>query len=374
MSRVDKKILFILLITFFFLIANIIYGHLFNQYLYIGFWLIILTITIILIGFKKDKSVHKKDLLQQIFIYTFLYLILMYICGIFIGFLKSLNSFTLLNIIKNILPVLLYLILIELLRYTIVSKQPILLNKILMIIIFATFDFLFNINKFDLTLKTDILRIICTVILPSLATNVFLTYLTDIGGYLPCILYSLVTSLYVYIIPVIPDFGEYMTAVISTCIPLLFLLRFIKLYKKEKLEVVRNKRIKNKVFMIILIFITSIIVYLISDIFTFKAVTIGSGSMVPTLNIGDIAILIKITDYSTLKKNDILIHKHDKKTVIHRIVKVTYHDKHYYFQTKGDHNNANDNYLIEEKEVVGKYLFKVPYIGYPSVWLSNVIK
>src|SRR5574344_1585506 len=119
MSRVDKKILFILLITFFFLIANIIYGHLFNQYLYIGFWLIILTITIILIGFKKDKSVHKKDLLQQIFIYTLFY------------------------IIKYILPVLLYLILIELFRYTIVSTQTLLFYKILMIIIFATSDFLF---------------------------------------------------------------------------------------------------------------------------------------------------------------------------------------------------------------------------------------
>ena len=62
------------------------------------------------------------------------------------------------------------------------------------------------------------------------------------------------------------------------------------------------------------------------------------------------------------------------KYVVHRIVDVTndnYGNK--LFITKGDHNNTIDADKVHLENVKGKVTFVVPFIGYPSVWLSGAI-
>lgn len=374
MSKTDKKILFILILPLLALILNIIYGKVLNQYIYIGFWSIILVILGITTGFRKDKSIYKKDTMQQIFIYAFIYLIFIYGCGVFVGFLKSLNSFTILNIIKNILPVAIEIIIIEYIRYTIISRDVLFVNKILLIIVLVLFDVVLSLNKYNILSSIELLKLICCVILPSAAKQIFLIYLVKIGGFKPSILYCFITELYIYIIPIIPDFGEYMNDVIKVIVPLLLLLRFRKLYTKEKQEVVRSNRFKHSFLIVFLILIIGINIYLTSDLFLFRALTVGSSSMEPKLMIGDAIILKKTTTYEDLEVGDILIFKHEQKIMIHRIIDITEKDNHYSFKTKGDNNNTADDYITNEDDVIGKYLFKIPLIGYPSVWLSEVLK
>ena len=43
------------------------------------------------------------------------------------------------------------------------------------------------------------------------------------------------------------------------------------------------------------------------------------------------------------------------------------------FITKGDHNNTIDATEVAMEDVIGKVSFVIPYIGYPSVWLSGAI-
>ena len=43
------------------------------------------------------------------------------------------------------------------------------------------------------------------------------------------------------------------------------------------------------------------------------------------------------------------------------------------FITKGDHNNAVDFDKVHLEIVKGKVAAIIPFIGYPSVWLSGVI-
>jgi signal peptidase I len=374
MSKTDKKILFVLILPFIAFIINIICGRVLNQYLYIGFWTFILVLLVLLTGFRKDKSIYKKDTLQQVFIYTFVYLLFIYICGIFVGFLKSLNSYTLINIFKNILPVILELTLVEFVRYQVVSKDANIFNKVFLGIIFVLFDVVLSLYKFDYSVGTDLLRLICTVVIPSISKQALLMYVVKIGGIKPSLLYVMIMELYVYIIPIIPDFGEYMGAIIKVVFPLAILIRLIRLYTKEKVVVVRHFKAKHTIFLTIVLLIVSVNIYLISDMFTYKAYTIGSGSMLPKLKIGDIAILKEVDDnYSQIKKGDILIHHHSERTVIHRVIKIYEKDGHYTYQTKGDNNTEQDAWTVSEKDVIGVYLFKVPYIGYPSVWLSRVI-
>ena len=75
-----------------------------------------------------------------------------------------------------------------------------------------------------------------------------------------------------------------------------------------------------------------------------------------------------------LKKGDIIQFVSGTKYVVHRIKDITndeYGNK--LFITKGDHNNTIDFDKVHLENVKGKVAAIIPFIGYPSVWLSGAI-
>ena len=45
----------------------------------------------------------------------------------------------------------------------------------------------------------------------------------------------------------------------------------------------------------------------------------------------------------------------------------------YKYRTKGDNNKDPDNWVVDSKEVIGKIIFNVKYIGYPTVVINNLL-
>jgi hypothetical protein len=44
------------------------------------------------------------------------------------------------------------------------------------------------------------------------------------------------------------------------------------------------------------------------------------------------------------------------------------------FKTKGDNNNAIDYFDVQGYNVLGKVIYKVKYIGYPTIWINDFFK
>ncbi|GLC30531.1 signal peptidase I [Clostridium omnivorum] len=90
-----------------------------------------------------------------------------------------------------------------------------------------------------------------------------------------------------------------------------------------------------------------------------------SGSMSPVFNTGDLVIDKKV-DPKTLKKGDIVTYYWNLSFLsTHRIVDIQYDkDGKPYFQTKGDANKDKDTDVVLSEQIVGKYLFRIPYAGY----------
>ena len=82
------------------------------------------------------------------------------------------------------------------------------------------------------------------------------------------------------------------------------------------------------------------------NIFGYSILSTETGSMSPTIEVGDI-IIIKIGD--EIKKNDIITYKQDDVLITHRIEQI-YGDT---IITKGDYNNIQDE-PIERSQVIGK--------------------
>ena len=57
---------------------------------------------------------------------------------------------------------------------------------------------------------------------------------------------------------------------------------------------------------------------------------------------------------------------------MHRVVNIISEKDEYYFYTKGDANNNDDNFAISEDMIIGIVNYKVPYIGLPTVWLNEL--
>lgn len=92
----------------------------------------------------------------------------------------------------------------------------------------------------------------------------------------------------------------------------------------------------------------------ITTINGYAILEVASGSMEPTLLVGDMIIIdTKIDNY---KKDDIItFYDSEGSFITHRIVSIN--DKE--MITKGDNNNTNDDPSSTDK-IVGKYVFKIP--------------
>ena len=95
----------------------------------------------------------------------------------------------------------------------------------------------------------------------------------------------------------------------------------------------------------------------------FKIKIVLSGSMEPTIKTGSIVVVKPVAEY---KIGDVITFQTaiGKDLITHRIddIKIVGSEPRYI--TKGDANNAPDQREIFKKEVVGKLLFSIPYLGY----------
>ncbi len=365
-----------LLVMFF----NSFVLDIFSQNLYnILFWLATLILTVFLVGFEKDKHLNKVDVMQTIFIVSILYLIATYIFGFFFGYVKSIYNLSLTSILSNIIPVLILIIIQELVRYDIVTKtKKAMPDRFIiagMIVLFVAFDIIIGVNSWEVVKTIGIFETIGLYILPSIAKNLLLTYMTYHSGYKSAILYRLIFDLTAYILPIFPDFGTYLQSVLNIAFPTALFLILNRTFKKKNDAFVRENKTVKIVALIITIAILGTLVILVSGLFKYYALTIGSGSMEPHLNIGDVAIVKKLdkNELETLKEGDILVFDYGE-TIVHRIVEIYEKDGTYSFQTKGDNNDDVDGFIVYEDQVIGIAKYRIPIIGKPTVWLNEQLK
>ena len=97
-----------------------------------------------------------------------------------------------------------------------------------------------------------------------------------------------------------------------------------------------------------------------------KAFIVLSGSMTPLMLPRDM-IIVKSVDPNELTVGDILTFRDPggkpNTYVTHRIIALK-EDKELIFKTKGDANNAEDNFNVTASKAVGKLVFVIPFAGY----------
>lgn len=101
----------------------------------------------------------------------------------------------------------------------------------------------------------------------------------------------------------------------------------------------------------------------------FNIYVVATESMVPTININD-AIVVRRVDDKNVNVGDIITFISGDiylrgQMVTHRVVgKQLGTDGNYFYSTMGDNNSSVDNSFVEFSDIYGKFLFKIPNVGY----------
>lgn len=96
----------------------------------------------------------------------------------------------------------------------------------------------------------------------------------------------------------------------------------------------------------------------------FKSFVVLSNSMEPKVRMGSVAVVRSAAKYEV---GDIITFGEMSRTktpTTHRIFEIRNENGEKIFVTKGDANNAPDQETVREREILGKVLFSVPYVGY----------
>lgn len=90
---------------------------------------------------------------------------------------------------------------------------------------------------------------------------------------------------------------------------------------------------------------------------------VASGSMAPTLSVGDI-VFVHVEGGENIEVGDIVAYAMEgRQVVVHRVVSVEPGG----VRTKGDANPDPDPFLVDYREILGKAVFVIPRLGYIAI-------
>ena len=374
MKKSYKRLLIFEIILFILLLLNSFISSILSKYNIIIILIIATILFKLIFGLEKDHHRGTKDLILEFIAIILIFFILFYLSGLYLGFIRTGNYFDKSGLKYFLIPITLINIIKEYLRYNINEKgegSKIIIFISILLFIYIDISSAININIFTSAYNTFVF--IALYILPSISSNLTCTYIAKKFGYKPNIIWLLVIRLYYYILPIVPKAGEYLESLILILFPLILTFRvYLIITKLDDLPLERNYQNPNWTFVIIVTILTCMMVYFSSGLFHYYAVSIGSGSMSPKINKGDVVIIEKTTNPKYLKEGEVIAYKYKDRIIVHRLYKKINDQKEYFYYTKGDANKDVDNYAIKQEMLIGKVTHKIKYLGWPVIWLNNL--
>lgn len=374
MKREDLKFIALeIFITGFFLIILLASKISFNKMLVAILLIVYAYITRKLISRPKQLSIYKKEVTKYMITFAIIYIALYYVLGIYVGFYKSTYTFGFDTLFKYIIPIILIIISSEIIRneFLMCKSKFSILNTLLFSVVI---DLVVYVNVYNLFDKEEFLQALGYIFFASIISNILYNYLSNKFGIVPNIAYRIIISIYVYIIPIVPDVYIYFKSVCRMVYPLIIYIVLRSVYEKNKtIEKSTSKSIRFISTTIVIVFMT-VLSILISCKFKYGMLVIGSGSMTGTIDKGDAIIYKSSNNIKEAKEGDIILFEVGNKIVIHRVIRVMDINDEIRLYTKGDNNMQQDPGYVTEKEYKGQVVLKIRKIGMPTIWVNDFFK
>lgn len=336
---------------------------------------------LILYYFNKDNIKHnskRKNLYETIIIIMMIYMIIYFISGLFFDYVYSPYDHSLLGIIKNIWGYIFVIVFQEYIRNYLLKEHRGKLWYIVIMLIFIAIELNYKTLNNNLVSAEAIFKYCSSIIIPVICHNVLANYLVFKSDYKSSIVYLVSLKLLTILLPIYPNLDWFISSLYEIILGIILYAVTTDFYEKKVLRK-RDKR-NNRSYMVTYIpylILIVFVVFFMGGFFKYRPVAIISNSMYPHIKRGDVVISEKITekDLKTIKLDDIIEYKLGGASVVHRVVAIDLDKKgNLVFITKGDNNSNIDDEKVNGNQIVGRILLKVPYIGYPTIWVSEIFE
>ena len=211
------------------------------------------------------------------------------------------------------------------------------------------------------------------ILIPLLAMGLFASYLAYLGGALPAIGYMGTLQAFQWFSPVLPNLDWALAALIGTIAPA---IGFIIIQNSIQLTFgggrIKRKKIKDPALPWIVVAVVSVLLIFFSfGYFGVQPTIIYSGSMQPSMDVGDIALISKVP-VDTIEEGDIIQYRSMNANFIHRVYEVYKEEGNIYFITKGDANDNPDSEPVLSEQIMGKVVFNLPKIGWIPIAFKSL--
>jgi signal peptidase len=306
--------------------------------------------------------------------------VLYFLGGLISGFGKNPASMTATGILTNIVFVGSMLIAFELCRAFLVGRlgrqRPFLAIAAVALLFTVISIPLSQFTGFTFTVQTD--EMVISSWLPLLSENLFATALALLAGARASLTYRAILAVFWWFSPILPDLEWALRGIIGAAAPLLGLVAANNHYAAQKNRGKPRKRAAAESLpagWIVATLACVLIVWFAVGIFPWKPTLVGSGSMSPYMETGDVVLVVK-TEPSDIKIGDVIQYRKKENDVpidvLHRVIDTVNVSGIRYFITKGDANDDADIDPVDPAAVQGRVTVVVPKIGWVSITVKKL--
>ena len=385
MRYLNKKVVALYAVIIAFLIGRVFIfsGSLVSKYTSLCnplFWLFMAILSYLVARDEPSQKMRNKyDITQSIVIIVIIYCMIYFSLGLVFGYERSPYSHEVVAIFKNLWTFISVIVFQEFTRYQLVKLSPKRIGYYALItalFIIAEIDF-WNFSS-NFSNNVEFFKYMSQTIVPLIVTNCLFTYLSIMSANLPATIYRCLLMLMTILLPIFPALNWLIKAMMEIVLVIIASL-YVNYVDIKSSRIMTRRQVKKEsvVSYIPFVIVLVVLVCFISGTFKYQPIAVLSNSMLPTFARGDAVIMKKIDqkDLKKLKKGTILYYSKEGRLIVHRIVSVKHTDDgKVEVKTKGDNNNANDPWVITEDDMIGTVSFMIPYIGYPSVWVNELLK
>lgn len=319
-------------------------------------------------------SFHKWQVTLIVSVAAVLFLTLYYLTGLEYGFaLSAKGDLTFTSLVEKVIPIVLVVIFSEILRDVLLAVQSTAVVPIAYAIGVLS-DLICAGGIIAVRSSYHLADLFGITVFPALTANLLFTYLSRRYGKAPNIAYRLFMTLYVFVIPAISNIPRALHAFTLLILPVLLYAFVSVLYEKKN----RKTRQRGKAIPIILSSVSIALmlgfVMLITCQFRFGMVVIATESMTGEINKGDAVVYETYEHYGEIMEGDVIVFEENNRRIVHRVVEIVTVNGQKQYITQGDANEDVDAGYRTDAHIVGVVHFKILYVGYPSLWLRDVLK
>lgn len=214
------------------------------------------------------------------------------------------------------------------------------------------------------------------ICLPLLAQNVLASFLALLGGPIASIAYWGILKAFEWYSPILPDIPWILNAFAGTLAAVIGLLALQEICR-PRIEPATEaeaepRRKSSSLSKWVTAGIASVVIIFASfGALGFRPMIVGSGSMSPALNVGDIAV-VKPVSVNSVSEGDIIQFVENGMTKIHRVIEVR-RDGRRVFITQGDANDSPDLAPVQAEQIQGKVRLRIPKLGWVSIGIKRLL-